>query len=266
MTTAHRPTYNPSRGSNNQGGNLLYNPSQQYSSKDLPGNLTLKKRHMGQGSVRDVNKKDFKKELLERENKTKNKRSDLVSSIYNDSEFDDSKVDITSDILHELNIPAKKQRLDSISQVSEIPLKSNNNITADRVFIQDKDDEFSEEEHSKKSEKSVNEKSDSNEDEDEDSEEELYREYEKIKRMREEEKRQKEIESSEKIKQQNSENPENSLGMNPLLNNTYSLKKKWFEDTVFKNQSKNEPKVKKRFINDTVRSDFHRKFLAKSIQ
>ena len=54
---------------------------------------------------------------------------------------------------------------------------------------------------------------------------------------------------------------------NPLLNNTdYSLKKKWYEDTVFKNQANNEQKTKKRFINDTVRSDFHRKFLSKTVQ
>ena len=47
--------------------------------------------------------------------------------------------------------------------------------------------------------------------------------------------------------------------------NAYSLKKRWHEETVFKNQAKNLPKVKKRFINDTVRSDFHRKFMSKYI-
>jgi len=45
----------------------------------------------------------------------------------------------------------------------------------------------------------------------------------------------------------------------------YSLTKRWYEETVFKNQTKMEPKAKKRFINDTVRSDFHRKFLTKYI-
>jgi len=53
---------------------------------------------------------------------------------------------------------------------------------------------------------------------------------------------------------------------NPLLDgSSYSLEKKWYEDTVFKNQAKTEPKEKQRFINDTVRSDFHRKFLSKYI-
>ena len=34
----------------------------------------------------------------------------------------------------------------------------------------------------------------------------------------------------------------------------YSLKRKWYDETVFKNQSKVQKNVKKRFINDTVRS------------
>ena len=42
MTTAHRPTYNPTKGGDMQGGNKLYFPSKQYSSKDLPGNLNMK--------------------------------------------------------------------------------------------------------------------------------------------------------------------------------------------------------------------------------
>ena len=49
--------------------------------------------------------------------------------------------------------------------------------------------------------------------------------------------------------------------LDSALGGSYSLKKRWYEETVFKNQSRTAPKEKKRFINDTVRSDFHRKFL-----
>ena len=35
---------------------------------------------------------------------------------------------------------------------------------------------------------------------------------------------------------------------------------------VFKNQSREPKKEERRFINDTVRNDFHRKFLSKYIQ
>ena len=62
---------------------------------------------------------------------------------------------------------------------------------------------------------------------------------------------------------------------NPLLNQQlfeaqgktdFSLKKKWYNETVFKNQARSIPEIQKRFINDTVRSDFHRRFLARAIQ
>jgi hypothetical protein len=40
----------------------------------------------------------------------------------------------------------------------------------------------------------------------------------------------------------------------------------WDEDVVFKNQTRGEVKAQRRFINDTVRSDFHRKFLERYIK
>ena len=62
------------------------------------------------------------------------------------------------------------------------------------------------------------------------------------------------------------EREEEIMKGNPLMDGSaYSLEKRWYEDTVFKNQAKTEPKDKKRFINDTVRSDFHKKFLSKYI-
>jgi protein CWC15 len=93
--------------------------------------------------------------------------------------------------------------------------------------------------------------------------EQLMKEYERIKQMREKEKQQKELLEKEKLKEKTQEK---ILLGNPLLNSKYSLKKKWFEDTVFKNQSKTEPKTKVRHVNDTVRSDFHRKFMSKYVQ
>jgi hypothetical protein len=36
---------------------------------------------------------------------------------------------------------------------------------------------------------------------------------------------------------------------------------RWDDDVVFKNQASGETKTPKQFINDTIRSDFHRKFL-----
>jgi protein CWC15 len=292
MTTAHRPTYNPTKGGSIQGANKFYFPSQLYSSKDLPSNLNIKTRRIGQGSIKEVNRQNFKKELMEREKKNVNKG--LVSSLYSDFDELSSNVDITTDLL-KIGAPIKKQKIESenFDDISEIKSQVTNNLFSsnkdiednkddiNNVFIQDKDLEFEDSDDENKGNKlNVNHKGnfensdedgdnkydrDEEEEDDEDEEELLFREYEKIKIMKEEENRQKEIEHAEKLKRQVQEQ---ILVGNPLLNNQgyYSLKKKWFEDTIFKNQAKNEPKTKKRFINDTVRSDFHRKFLSKTVQ
>ena len=63
MTTAHRPTYNSAVGGSEQGGNKILVPSRQYSAKDLPGQLSMKDR-----PPEDFGKKDYKQELLEKEN------------------------------------------------------------------------------------------------------------------------------------------------------------------------------------------------------
>lgn len=47
---------------------------------------------------------------------------------------------------------------------------------------------------------------------------------------------------------------------------TFQVKRRWDDDVVFKNQARTEPKRQKRFINDTVRSDFHKRFLDRYIK
>jgi hypothetical protein len=41
---------------------------------------------------------------------------------------------------------------------------------------------------------------------------------------------------------------------------------RWDEDVVFKNQARGEPKATKRFVNDTIRNDFHKRFLQRYIR
>lgn len=93
------------------------------------------------------------------------------------------------------------------------------------------------------------------------------RELEKIKQEREDERLRKEQEAQQASEQQARE--EILLG-NPLTQQQSSasakMKRRWNDDVVFKNQSRNEPEVKRRFINDTIRNDFHRRFLNKYIQ
>jgi protein CWC15 len=58
---------------------------------------------------------------------------------------------------------------------------------------------------------------------------------------------------------------------NPLLQGggegaSGKIKRRWNDDVVFRNQARGEPEQnKKRFINDTVRNDFHKRFLSKYV-
>uniref|UniRef100_H3GKM6 Cwf15/Cwc15 cell cycle control protein n=1 Tax=Phytophthora ramorum TaxID=164328 RepID=H3GKM6_PHYRM len=109
--------------------------------------------------------------------------------------------------------------------------------------------------------------SDSDSSDDEDEEAELMRELEKIKQEREEERLRKEEEERKAAEMQSRDEV---LQGNPLTQQqaagSAKMKRRWNDDVVFKNQSRNEPEVKKRFINDTIRNDFHRRFLNKYIQ
>ena len=105
--------------------------------------------------------------------------------------------------------------------------------------------------------------------EDDDEEAELMLELEKIRRERESEKIAKERKAAEK-------DPHSVLAGNPLLAtlktseneaSSFGAKRRWDDDVVFKNQAKGiDEKPEKRFINDTTRSDFHRRFMDKFIK
>lgn len=100
---------------------------------------------------------------------------------------------------------------------------------------------------------------------DDDEEEELLRELEKIKAERQEALERKEEE--DRILQEEAHKAEAIKG-NPLVNisgDNAKVKRKWNDDVVFRNQAANEPETKKRFVNDTIRNDFHRSFLKKYI-
>lgn len=107
---------------------------------------------------------------------------------------------------------------------------------------------------------------------DEDDTEQLMAELAKIKRERaeEEEKKKKEqAEQNERIK------TEKMLHGNPLMDiankiagdsndptESVQVKRRWDDDVIFKNCAKSEEhKEEKRFVNDTLRSDFHRRFI-----
>ncbi len=98
--------------------------------------------------------------------------------------------------------------------------------------------------------------------EDDDDDEELLKELEKIKKVRE-------VERLARERKESESNPQAILAGNPLLatSSSFGVKRRWDDDVVFKNQARNlEEKPQKRFINDTTRSDFHKRFLDKFIK
>lgn len=97
----------------------------------------------------------------------------------------------------------------------------------------------------------------------------LLEELNKIKRERAVESAKKEAE-----KQQEEERirMENILSGNPLLNyasapkGSAKVKRRWNDDVVFKNCARTEVEKDGSFINDSLRSEFHKKFMDKYIK
>ncbi|XP_068251594.1 spliceosome-associated protein CWC15 homolog [Nyctibius grandis] len=230
MTTAARPTFEPARGGRGKGEGDLSQLSKQYSSRDLPSHTKIKYRQATQDAPEEVRNRDFRRELEERERvAAREKNRDRPNREHTTS-----------------SSVSKKPRLDQIPAA---------NLDADDPLT-DEDDE-----------------DEDLEDSDDDDTAALLAELEKIKKERAEEQARKEQEQKaeeERIRM------ENILSGNPLLNLTgaaqpqanFKVKRRWDDDVVFKNCAKgiDETKKDKRFVNDTLRSEFHKKFMEKYIK
>eukprot|EP01012_Entosiphon_sulcatum_P021867 TRINITY_DN2674_c0_g1_i1.p1 TRINITY_DN2674_c0_g1~~TRINITY_DN2674_c0_g1_i1.p1 ORF type:complete len:184 (+),score=58.52 TRINITY_DN2674_c0_g1_i1:263-814(+) len=108
--------------------------------------------------------------------------------------------------------------------------------------------------------------SESSDDEDETGE--LMRELEKLRREKTEEQERRAKQLQEQLEK---EKEEAMLTGNPLVKVTepgadFKTKRRWNDDVVFKNQARSEPEPKKRFINDVLRSDFHKRFMSRYLR
>ncbi|MCJ1464268.1 complexed with cef1p [Pseudocyphellaria aurata] len=230
MTTAHRPTFDPARGKEAQRGVA-------YHQRLLPAHTQLKTRQPGQGGDADPQVRDLRAQLLEAEaahyakaNGTSTAASDVPPAIKSTSTKRQLEAGSQDDEEDE-DIEAKRRRV----------LEETRDIDAD-------------------SDGSKNESSDEESDE-EDETAELLRELEKIKRERAEQRAQEESEKAE-VEQEKREH-DIALG-NPLLNPMKDVgsKRRWDDDVVFRNQARGtENKGKKEFVNDLLRSDFHKRFM-----
>merc|ERR1712150_431559 len=234
MTTAARPTFDAARGGTAKGERDLSAMSKQYSSRDLPSHTSLKNRERGQNDPADMLFRDFKSELEDREREASSENTDR--KVRGSDRPSSSRTSAQSS-------SSKRSRLEGPGGSQA----STSNLDADEP-LDDSDD------------------SDDSDSDDDDTAA-LMAELQKIKREKADEEQEKE---EEKIRM------ENILSGNPLLKDKYvanaektglKVKRRWDDDVVFKNCSRAESDKKpKEFINDSLRNEFHRKFMDKYIK
>ncbi|KJH49135.1 Cwf15/Cwc15 cell cycle control protein [Dictyocaulus viviparus] len=234
MTTAHRPTFHPARGGTGRTEGDLSKLSQQYSSKDMPSHTKLKYRQTGQGTEEELRRRDLRRELEDKEklaSKERRSRDTAASSS-----------------------GSKRARFEEISHAAVDADEPLDEARSFLVFCPDSSDD----------------------DSDEDDTAALMAELERIKKERADEKA---IREEEEKKREEKIRMDNILSGNPLLNvaeigssssngSEFKVKRRWDDDVVFKNCAKgiDERRKEPSFINDAIRSEFHRKFMDKYIK
>ncbi|KAI2642869.1 Pre-mRNA-splicing factor Cwf15/Cwc15 [Xylaria nigripes] len=236
MTTAHRPTFDPARGKD-----ALRGPA--YHQRLLPAHTQLKFRQPGQGGDADDDVRDLRAELLAAEAAHFAKKNGGALPDTNEAEISATSnnakrpLELTDG---EEDPEAKRRRI----------LEETRDIDADSEDDSENDSD-----------------DDSEDDSDDDEDAELRRELEKIKRERAEKR---EREEREKAAAEQEERERDIALGNPLLNpkQDFRIKRRWDDDVVFKNQARGtEDKGKqKEFINDLLRSDFHKRFMSKYVR
>ena len=267
MTTAHRATWFTARGHEEQGGARVFAPSKMRSKLDDPGMLTMKTRW-------------------------KTKEEEEMEKAREEGDEESGKMTMRMKLLEKERSHFRKKKLEKQIMGTEDVGKDNDSedqrgkrlrieagttTSAFQANPEDADDDDSENE----GDNSENSDEDSDDDDDDDSDSDddaaaLMEELERIKAQRasENERKEREREQLEEMEQRD----ELKMG-NPLLRDemtsaddapkgkkSATLKRRWDDDTVFRNQARDEPKREKRFVNDTIRSDFHKRFLNRYIK
>ncbi|KAG0633093.1 Pre-mRNA-splicing factor Cwf15/Cwc15 [Tuber brumale] len=250
MTTAHRPTFDPARGKEAPKG-----PA--YHQRLLPAHTKLKVRQPGQGGDADSEVRDLRAELLKAEAMHFAKKGKGISPLEANGSGsperaegggqkraieDSGDGDDAGGEPKEESLEAKRRRI----------LEETRDIDADSDG--GSDSESSEE--------------DSDDDDEEDETAELLRELEKIKKERAE---QREREERERAAEEQGKKEYDIARGNPLLNplaTDFKLKRRWDDDVIFKNQARgtDDKNKRKEFVNDLLRSDFHKRFMNKYVR
>ncbi|KAF7893725.1 uncharacterized protein EAF02_001263 [Botrytis sinoallii] len=234
MTTAHRPTFDPAVGKEAQRG-----PA--YHQRLLPAHTQLKFRKPGQGGDAAAEVRDLRAELLQAEAAHFAKKNGGSSAAI-------------EDVQSSTNTSKRQLENGSVEDDEDTEAKRRRILEETRDIDADSDDA------------GESDSSDDDSDDDEDETAELQRELEKIKRERAEKREQ---EERERLAAEEAEREHDIALGNPLLNakSDFNVKRRWDDDVIFKNQARGtEDKGKKEFVNDLLRSDFHKKFMSKYVR
>jgi protein CWC15 len=241
----HRPTFFPAvAGKSAYGGISTISAS----AKDQAAHTKLKYRQVGQNSREETVYEDYKAKLDEKEE---------LALIENDKS--QGKI-----------APSRAEKVEQTTLL----LKNQPEINLEEIKkkYDDEDVDYEEapsDDDLKSSDEEGDDDDDDDDDDDEDDEEELQRELERIKAERLATQAKKEAEEKEIADKLHRES---ALKSNPLVDmsgtvaGSAKVKRQWNDDVVFRNQARDEPTTKKRFVNDTIRSDFHRSFLKKYVR
>ncbi|OCK98955.1 Cwf15/Cwc15 cell cycle control protein [Cenococcum geophilum 1.58] len=239
MTTAHRPTFDPARGKDAQRG-----PA--YHQRLLPAHTVLKHRQPGQGGSADNEVRDLRAELLKAEAVHFAKKNGGSAPEDNESP--------------EISSSMPKRQLET-STGDDVEENEESEAKRRRLILEEAKDIDAD------SDGGSSESSDSSGEDDDDEEDEtaeLMRELAKIKKERAEAKAREEAERAAKEEEQREFDIARG---NPLLNpKDFNVKRRWDDDVVFKNQARGTEDKKKEFVNDMLRSDFHRRFMSKYVR
>lgn len=249
MTTAHRPTFDPARGKE-----ALRGPA--YHQRLLPAHTHLKHRQAGQGGAADslhVGPRDLRAELLAAEAAVKARKAGGSGS---GVDIEGGKGSADGAIEDD---ETKRRRL-ILEEARDIDADSDGDDAGSDGEKDDDDDDGSDDEES----------------DEEDEEAELMRELAKIKAERAAAKQAEEDAAAKKAEEQREVdiargNPlldpwagrEGSVAGSVAGSGSFGVKRRWDDDVVFRNQGRGtEERGKRReFVNDLLRSDFHKKFM-----
>lgn len=266
MTTAHRPTFDPARGKDAQRG-----PA--YHQRLLPAHKTLKFRQTTQGTTSEHSQRDLRADLLraERRHFAKKEGRELTPS---DDEAETSEPRARAAI--EGAATEAEESADSSSRGVKRTLSQDApaNEDAEAEDYETKRRRVLEETRAIDADSSgddddkASDSDSSSDDSDDDEEAELMRELAKIKAERAEAAAK---EAAAAAAKEEEEREFNIARGNPLLNPAdYGVKRRWDDDVVFRNQARGtgerEKGKGKEFVNDLLRSDFHRRFMSKYVR